>query len=223
MNLRLLFHACAKFLLGLLTTGLLIFLPAGTLRFWKGWLLMAVLFLPMFLAGLILWAKAPQRLEKRLRAKEPDRTQQLVLLFSLVLFVGGFLIAGLDARFGWSRLPDWVSLGAAVIFLFSYGLYAEVLRENAYLSRTVEIQQGQTLVDTGLYGVVRHPMYFATVFLFLSMPLILGSVWSFLLFLLYPVLLVQRIRKEEALLKAELAGYEAYTHRVRYRLIPFLW
>lgn len=223
MNLRLLLHACTKFLLGLLLVGLLVFLPAGTLRFWKGWLLMAVLFIPMFLAGLVLWRKAPELLEKRLRAKEQEGVQRLVILFSLLMFVGGFLVAGLDARFGWSKLPDWVSIAAAAVFLLFYGLYAEVLRENAYLSRTVEVQQGQKLVDTGLYGIVRHPMYFVTVFLFLSMPLILGSLWSLLLFLPYPFLLVQRIRNEETLLKAELDGYEDYTHRVRCRLIPFLW
>ena len=167
--------------------------------------------------------KSPELLSKRLKSKETQGEQKQVILFSLFMFVGGFLIAGFDFRFGWSKLPDWVSIVAAAVFLFSYGLYGEVMRENAYLSRTIEVQKGQKVIDTGLYGIVRHPMYFATVLLFLSMPLILGSVYAFLIFLLYPFLLIKRIKNEEYVLKTELAGYDEYTKKVQYRLIPFIW
>lgn len=224
MNKRkLLIGAALRYLLGAAVMALLTFWPAGTLRWLQGWLLMAVLFVPMLLLGAVLFVKKPQLLEKRLSAKEKRGEQQLVVKLSGLMFVAGFAVSGLGVRFGWFQLPVWVSIAAAVVFLISYGLYGEVLRENAYLSRTVEVQEGQTVVDTGLYGVVRHPMYAVTVPLFLSMPLILGSLWGFLLFLVYPVILVLRIRNEEELLEQELEGYREYQERVEYRMIPYIW
>lgn len=219
----LLFQAGIKILMGLLLMGLLLFWPAGTLHYWNGWLLIGLLFVPMAIVGVVLLRKSPQLLAKRLNGREKERTQRWVILFSLFLFIGGFLVAALDFRYGWSCLPAWVVWAAAIVFLISYGLYAEVMRENAYLSRAVEIQSDQKVIDTGLYGMVRHPMYFATVLLFCSMPLILGSLYAFAIFLLFPVLLVARIKNEEAVLKAGLNGYEAYMQKVRYRLVPFIW
>ena len=223
MDGKLLLQALVKFVLGFLLTGLLIFLPAGTLRFWNGWLLMAVLFIPMFLAGCVMLVKAPALLRRRLNAKEREREQKDVLAWSGLLFVGAFVIAGLGYRFGWFMLPRWACLIFAGVFLLGYALYAEVLRENEYLSRTVEVQAGQRVVESGLYGVVRHPMYLATLMLFLSMPLILGSVYAFALLLGYLPLIAARIRGEEALLERELKGYRAYKQKVRYRLIPGIW
>jgi len=216
-------EAILKFTLGVLCVGLLIFVPAGTLRFWNGWLLMAVLFVPMFLAGLVMMAKKPELLQKRLQAKEKQREQDLVIKLSGLMFIAGFLAAGLQFRFGFLLLTAGVSIGAAAVFLLAYLLYAEVLRENAYLSRTIEVQEGQTVVDTGLYGIVRHPMYSATLLLFLSMPLVLGSWIAFIIFLVYPILISARIKGEEHLLENELAGYRAYKTKVKYRLIPFVW
>lgn len=223
MTRKLFVQAMTKFLLGVAAVGLLIFLPAGTLRFSQGWLLMGVLFVPMFLAGLFLMARDPDRLRRRLDAREKEMTQRSVLLLSGLMFIAAFLLAGLSFRFGWLRFPYWVSVLGTVLFLLGYGLYALVLKENAYLARTVKVEAGQKLVDTGLYGLVRHPMYAATLLLFLSMPLILGSLLSFLVMLAYPCLLVRRIRNEEEVLLRELPGYEAYRRRVRWRLIPFLW
>ncbi len=223
MTRKLFVQAMTKFLLGVAAVGLLIFLPAGTLRFSQGWLLMGVLFVPMFLAGLFLMARDPDRLRRRLDAREKEMTQRSVLLLSGLMFIAAFLLAGLSFRFGWLRFPYWVSVLGTVLFLLGYGLYALVLKENAYLARTVKVEAGQKLVDTGLYGLVRHPMYAATLLLFLSMPLILGSLLSFLIMLAYPCLLVRRIRNEEEVLLRELPGYEAYRRRVRWRLIPFLW
>ncbi len=223
MTRKLFVQAMTKFLLGVAAVGLLIFLPAGTLRFSQGWLLMGVLFVPMFLAGLFLMARDPDRLRRRLDAREKEMTQRSVLLLSGLMFIAAFLLAGLSFRFGWLRFPPWVSVLGTVLFLLGYGLYALVLKENAYLARTVKVEAGQKLVDTGLYGLVRHPMYAATLLLFLSMPLILGSLLSFLVMLAYPCLLVRRIRNEEVVLLRELPGYEAYRRRVRWRLIPFLW
>jgi len=216
-------EAVLKFSLGVILVAALVFLPAGTLRFPNGWLLMAVLFLPMLAAGILLLIKRPDLLEQRLKHKEQQREQSLVVKLSGLMFVAGFVLAGLDFRFGWSRLPDWISYAAAGLFLLAYLLYAEVLRENPWLSRTVEVQADQTVVDTGLYGIVRHPMYSVTLLLFLSMPLILGSLWSFVVFLAYPAIIGKRILGEEALLKQELAGYADYCRRVRWRLIPFIW
>ena len=223
MTRKLFVQAMTKFLLGVAAVGLLIFLPAGTLRFSQGWLLMGVLFVPMFLAGLFLMARDPDRLRRRLDAREKEMTQRSVLLLSGLMFIAAFLLAGLSFRFGWLRFPPWVSTLGTVLFLLGYGLYALVLKENAYLARTVKVEAGQKLVDTGLYGLVRHPMYAATLLLFLPMPLILGSLLSFLVMLAYPCLLVRRIRNEEEVLLRELPGYEAYRRRVRWRLIPFLW
>ena len=223
MDAKLLLQGLGKYVLGLLLTGLLIFLPAGSLRFWNGGLLMAVLFIPMLLVGLALFVKAPELLRRRLNAKEREREQKGVLAWSGLLFVGAFVIAGLGYRFGWFMLPRWACLIFAGVFLLGYALYAEVLRENEYLSRTVEVQAGQRVVESGLYGVVRHPMYLATLLLFLSMPLILGSVYAFALLLGYLPLIAARIRGEEALLERELKGYRAYKQKVRYRLIPGIW
>ena len=223
MDAKLLLQGLGKYVLGLLLTGLLIFLPAGSLRFWNGWLLMAVLFIPMLLVGLALFVKAPELLRRRLNAKEREREQKGLLAWSGLLFVGAFVIAGLGYRFGWFMLPRWACLIFAGVFLLGYALYAEVLRENEYLSRTVEVQAGQRVVESGLYGVVRHPMYLATLMLFLSMPLILGSVYAFALLLGYLPLIAARIRGEEALLERELKGYRAYEQKVRYRLIPGIW
>ena len=223
MDGKLLLQGLGKYALGALVTGLLIFLPAGSLRFWNGWLLMAVLFVPMLLAGLVLFVKAPALLRRRLNAKEREREQKGVLAWSGLLFVAAFVIAGLGWRFGWFMLPRPACLVFAGVFLLGYVLYAEVLRENEYLSRTVEVQAGQRVVDTGLYGVVRHPMYLATLLLFLSMPLILGSVYAFAVMLGYLPLIAARIRGEEALLERELEGYREYKQKVRYRLIPGIW
>ena len=223
MDGKLLLQALVKFALGFLLTGLLIFLPAGTLRFWNGWLLMAVLFIPMFLAGCVMLVKAPALLRRRLNAKEREAEQKGVIAWSGLLFVAAFLLAGFGYRFGWPMLPRWACLVFAGVFLLGYALFAEVLRENEYLSRTVEVQAGQRVVDSGLYGVVRHPMYLATLLLFLSMPLILGSVYAFAVMLGYLPLIAARIRGEEALLERELKGYRDYKQKVRYRLIPGIW
>ena len=223
MNGKLMKDAGLKLGLGMVLLAVLVFLPAGTFRFWNGWLLMAVLFLPMLVLGIYLLLKRPALLEQRLKSKETQREQNLVVKLSGLMFIVGFILAGLDFRFRWTLLPDWVSYLAAAIFLLAYLLYAEVLRKNPWLSRTVEVQEKQTVVSTGLYGIVRHPMYTATLLLFLSMPLILGSLLSFLVFLAYPVIIAKRIRNEEALLKAALPGYAAYRQKVRWRLIPFIW
>lgn len=223
MTKQLFLSAIAKFTAGVLLVGLLIFLPAGTLHFPGGWLLMAILFIPMFLAGLVMMVRNPSLLRSRLDAKEQQAEQSAVVKLSGLMFLCGFLLAGLDFRYGWSNLPSWVPCGAAAAFLTAYALYAEVLRENTWLSRTIQVQQGQTVVSTGLYGVVRHPMYAVTVLLFLSMPLVLGSVPAFLVFLTYPLILAKRIRSEEELLEAELPGYAEYKQKVRWRMIPFIW
>jgi protein-S-isoprenylcysteine O-methyltransferase Ste14 len=223
MTKGLFFGAIGKFLLGLVLVGTLIFLPAGTLRFFGGWLLMGILFIPMFCAGLVMMAKNPELLKKRLNAKEKEAEQTLVVKLSGLMFILGFVLAGLDFRYGWLPLPPWVNIAAAILFLIAYILYAEVLRENTYLSRTIEVQQGQKVIDTGLYGIVRHPMYSATLLLFLSMPLVLGSAVSFMVFLVYPLIISKRIRNEEQVLAEGLEGYKAYMQKVKYRLIPYIW
>lgn len=223
MNKKLFLQAIIKFVFGVLLVGLLVFLPAGTLQFFEGWLFMGILFIPMFFAGLVMMVKNPGLLESRLNAKEKQADQGLVVKLSGLMFLAGFIVAGLDFRFGWFPLPKGVSVGAAVVFLIAYVLYAEVLRENTYLSRTIEVQENQKVIDTGLYGIVRHPMYFATVLLFLAMPLVLGSLISFVIFLVYPLIIAKRIKGEEAFLEQELAGYKEYKEKVRYRLIPFIW
>ncbi len=223
MSRKLFLQAIIKFLFGILLVGLLVFFPAGTLRFFQGWLFMGILFIPMFAAGLVMMTKNPGLLESRLNAKEKQSDQSLVVKLSGLMFLVGFIVAGLDFRFGWLTLPKGISVGAAVVFLAAYVLYAEVLRENTYLSRTIELQENQKVIDTGLYGMVRHPMYFATVLLFLAMPLVLGSVISFVIFLVYPFLIAKRIKGEEAFLEKELPGYSEYKEKVKYRLIPFVW
>lgn len=215
--------ALIKFISGLLLVGLLVFLPAGTLDYDGGWLFMAVLFIPVFIMGIVLFFKAPDLLQKRLNHKEKEQTQKGVVGGSALIFLLGFIVAGLDFRFGWSQVPLAVTVVASVLFLAAYALYAEVMRENAYLSRTVEVQQGQKVIDTGLYGIVRHPMYLATVLLFLMIPLLLGSWYALIPFGFYPALMVARIRNEETVLSAQLQGYEDYKKKVRYRLIPWIW
>ena len=221
MKLRL--EALLKFICGLVLVGLLLFLPAGTLRYPNGWLFAGLLFVPMLMAGLVMLAKSPDFLKKRLDAKEKQSAQKGVLALSGLMFIGGFVVAGLDFRFGWSAMPRWVVIAASVLFLLAYLLYAEVMRENAYLSRTVKVEEGQTVVNTGLYGLVRHPMYGATILLFLMIPLILGSWYACIAFACYPVIIVIRLKAEEALLIRELPGYTAYKQKVKYRLIPFIW
>ena len=221
--MKLLIAALTKFACGAAMVGLLIFWPAGSLQFSNGWLLMGVLFVPMLAAGFVMLAKNPAFLEKRLDAKEKQATQKGVLAFSGLMFIGGFVVAGLDYRLGWSVVPTWVTAVAVVLFLLAYGLYAEVMRENAYLSRTIRVEEGQKVVDTGLYGVVRHPMYMATLLLFLAMPLILGSWYALLIFLAYPAIIILRLRDEEDLLARELPGYTQYQQKVKYRILPFIW
>ncbi len=217
------FHAMAKFYLGLFLVCVLLFVPAGTFAYWQGWLLVGVLFVPMFIAGLWMLFRNPELLRKRLNAREQQGEQRNVVLYSILLFVSMFVVAGLNYRFRWLLLPDWTTYVATAVFLLGYGLYAEVLRENTWLSRTIEVQTDQQVIDTGLYGIVRHPMYTATLLMFLSMPLILNSVWSFALMLFYIPVIVKRIRNEERVLIRELNGYALYIFRVRYRLIPGIW
>ena len=221
--MKLLISALTKYLAGLFLVGLILFLPAGTLNYPGGWLFCGLLFVPMLILGIVLWLKAPALLEKRLRSKEKLSAQKSVIGLSLLMFVGGFTLAGLDFRFGWTSVPGWLVIAAACLLLLSYGLYAEVMRENAWLSRTVEVQEGQQVVDSGLYSIVRHPMYAVTTVLFLCIPLVLGSWIAFAVFLIYPALMVKRIRSEEQLLEAELPGYTDYQKKVKYRMIPFLW
>ncbi len=223
MDTKLFFQALTKFLLGVVILGLLIFLPAGSLHYWQGWLMMGVLFVPMFVAGLILMVKNPELLRKRLSAKEEEKEQKAVVALSAVMFIAAFVLAGLNWRFQWLVLPDWAVWLAAALFLFGYILYAEVLRENTYLSRTVEVQEHQEVIDTGLYGIVRHPMYMSTTILFLVMPLVLASPISFLIMLLYIPLIAKRIRNEEAVLEQGLKGYHEYKQRVKYKVIPYIW
>lgn len=223
MTMKLFIQAITKFSLGVVLVGLLIFLPAGTFLFPNGWLFMGLLFIPMFFAGIVMMFRNPDLLKKRLNAKEDQNEQKLVVKLSGVMFFIGFIVAGLDFRFNWITLPKSVVIFATVVFLAQYILYAEVLRENTYLSRTVEVQENQKVIDTGLYSIVRHPMYSVSVILFLSMPLVLGSIYSFLIFLAYPFIIAKRIKNEEELLKKELIGYREYMKKVRYRLIPFIW
>lgn len=223
MNAKLFVRAVGKFLAGLLLVGILLFLPAGSFAFWQAWLLIGILFGPMFIVGLIMMKKNPSLLQKRLNAKEEQDEQKEVILLSGLMFSAAFVTAGLNFRFGWIVLPDWVSYAAAAVFLLAYALYAEVLKENTYLSRTVEVQENQKVIDTGLYGIVRHPMYMSTLFLFLSMPLVLGSVISFVIMLFYIPIIAKRIANEERVLEKGLEGYVDYQKRVKYKVIPFVW
>lgn len=221
--MKLLAESLIKFLCGLLLVGLLIFLPAGTLRYPCGWLLVGLLFVPMLIAGFVMLAKSPAFLKKRLDAKEEQGAQKGVIALSGFMFIAGFVVAGLDFRFSWSNVPAWVIITASILFLIAYALYAEVMRENAYLSRTVKVEAGQTVVDSGLYGIVRHPMYAVTVLLFLMIPLVLGSWYALIAFAFYPAIIVVRLKNEEELLTRELPGYAAYKQKVKYRIIPFVW
>ena len=223
MTVKLFISAITKFLLGVILVGLLLFLPAGTLNWFGGWLFMAILFIPMFCAGVVMMIKNPGLLASRLDAKEKRGKQSTVVKLSGLMFLCGFIVAGLGVRFDWFVLPTPVCIGGAVVFIIAYILYAEVLRENTYLSRTIEVREGQKVIDTGLYGIVRHPMYSVTLLLFLSMPIVLGSVWSFLIFLVYPFIIAARLKDEEKFLEEELEGYREYKHKVKYRLIPFVW
>lgn len=223
MDRKLLMDALVKFFSGLVLMGLLLFLPAGSFSYWQAWLLIGILFVPMFLAGLVMLAKSPELLRRRLNAKEEQTEQKWVIALSGLMFVACFVLAGLNFRFGWLRLPDWVAWAGAAVFLLGYLLFAEVLRENAWLSRTIEVREEQTVVDTGLYGVVRHPMYSATVLMFLSMPLVLASPLSFAVMLFYLPIIAKRIRNEEEVLERELKGYAEYKARVKFRLLPGLW
>ena len=223
MSVKLFISAIAKFLLGVALVGALLFLPAGTWNYSQAWLLMGILFIPMFLAGLVMMWKNPELLKKRLNAKEKQKEQDLVVKLSGLMFLSAFIVAGLGVRFDWYMLPDWVTIAATVVFLIAYVLYAEVLRENTYLSRTIEVQEDQKVVDTGLYGIVRHPMYSVTLLLFMAMPLILGSLYAFFILLAYPFIIAKRIKHEEAFLAKELAGYTEYQKKVKYRLIPWIW
>ena len=223
MSARLFLQAIFKFILGVVLVSCFIFVPAGTFAFEYGWLFMGILFIPMFLAGIIMMVKNPELLKERLSAKEDRREQDIAVKLSGLMFVLGFVIAGLGFRLEWYMLPKGVVLGATIAFLIAYGLYAEVLRENTYLSRTIKVQKNQKVIETGLYGIVRHPMYSATLLLFLAMPLVLGSIYSFLIFLAYPFIIAKRIKDEEELLEHELDGYMEYKQKVKYRLIPFIW
>ena len=221
--MRLLFNALVKFTCGLVMVALLIFLPAGTVNFAKGWLFMGLLFVPMLIAGFVMLFKSPEFLAKRLDVKEKQSTQKGVIAVSGLMFIAGFVVAGLDYRFGWSQMPAPVTVIASVLFLIAYALYAEVMRENAYLSRTIKVEEGQTVVDTGLYGIVRHPMYMASILLFLMMPIVLGSWYALIVFAVYPAVIVVRLKDEEELLTRELSGYAEYKKKVKYRIIPFIW
>ena len=223
MDKGLLTQALAKFFLGVIVLGILIFLPAGSLHYWQGWLLMGILFVPMFVAGLVMMAKNPDLLRKRLNAKEQENEQKTVVKISGLLFAAAFVVAGLNWRFGWWILPNWAVWVAAGVFVASYLLYAEVLRENTYLSRTIEVQENQKVIDTGLYGVVRHPMYMATTILFLAMPLVLASPFSFIIMLGYIPVIAKRIRNEEKVLEEGLEGYKEYKQKVKFKVIPFVW
>ena len=221
--MKLLLNAVLKFIFGLLAVGLLVFLPAGTLDFKCGWLFIALLFVPMLIMGVVLFFKAPELLKKRLDTKEKQTVQKGVVSLSAILFICGFVVAGLDFRFSWSDIPDWLIITASFVLLVSYVLYAEVMRENVYLSRTVKVENNQKVIDTGLYGIVRHPMYAATIWMFLSIPIVLGSWFALIPFAYYPILITIRILNEEKVLEKELKGYSEYKKKVKYRLIPFVW
>lgn len=223
MTKELFIGAITKFLLGVVLVGTLIFLPAGTFSYFNGWLLMVILFVPMFFAGIVMMLKNPTLLKSRLNAKEKQKEQTVIVKLSGLMFLLGFIVAGLGVRFNWYVLPKGITMAGAALFLISYVLYAKVLRENAYLSRTIEVQENQKVIDTGLYGIVRHPMYSITLLLFLSMPIVLGSLYSFLIFLAYPYIIVKRIKYEEEFLEKELEGYGEYKQKVKFRLMPFIW
>ena len=223
MDKKLFIQAIIKYILGVVSIGALLFIPACSFEYWNGWLFMGLLFIPMFIAGIILMIKNPELLRKRLNAKEKENEQKEVILFSGLMFLSGFIIAGLNYKYNWIEVPNIVVIISSILFIIAYILYAEVLRENTYLSRTIEVQENQKVVDTGMYGIVRHPMYAVTILLFLSMPLILGSIISFIIFLIYPFIIGKRIKNEEEVLEKDLKGYTEYKKKVKYKLIPFIW
>ena len=223
MNKRLFLNAIVRYFLGLILVGLLLFVPAGTLNYWNAWLFMGLLFIPMFIAGIVMMINNPELLKKRLNNKEKENEQKFVIALSGLMFLAGFIVAGLNYRYSWILLPRVVIIIGSVLFIVAYILYAEVLRENTYLSRTIEVQENQKVIDTGLYGIVRHPMYAVTIILFLTMPLILGSIQSFIIFLVYPIIISKRIKNEEQVLEKDLKGYSEYKKKVKYKLIPFIW
>lgn len=223
MDAKLFFQALVKFLIGLLLIAILLFVPAGTLKYSNGWLFIALLFIPMFIAGIITFVKSPELLKRRLNGKEEEDEQKTVILISGIMFLLSFIIAGLNFRFRWFKLPQTAIIIASLLFLMGYIMYAEVMRENVYLSRTVEVSENQKVVDSGLYGIVRHPMYTSTILLFLSMPLILDSIFSFAIMLIYPIIIIYRIKNEEKMLERELEGYREYKQKVKYKIIPFIW
>ena len=223
MNTKLFIQAIIKYLLGVFIVGGLLFIPAKSFKYWNGWLFMGLLFVPMFIAGSILMIKNPELLRKRLNAKEQENEQKWILLFSGLMFIAGFIVAGLNYKYKWIEMPNAVTIISSILFIIAYILYAEVLRENTYLSRTIEVQENQKVIDTGLYGIVRHPMYTTTILLFLTMPLILGSIISFIIFLIYPIIIGKRIKNEEKVLEKDLKGYTEYKKKVKYKLIPFIW
>lgn len=223
MDAKLFSQALTKFLFGLIIIALLLFIPAGSMDYFNAWLFLALLFVPMFVAGIVMFVKSPELLKRRLNAKEEENEQKLVLLSSGLMFLLAFIVAGLNFRFGWFKLPSIVVIIASIIFLAGYAMYAEVLRENMYLSRTVEVSENQKVVDSGLYGIIRHPMYTSTIFLFLSMPLVLDSFFSFIIMLVYPIIIIFRIKNEEKVLERELEGYGEYKKKVRYKIIPFIY
>jgi len=223
MDIKLFLQAIIKYVFGVLIVGGLLFIPANSFDYWNGWLFMGLLFIPMFIAGIILMIKNPELLRKRLNAKEQENEQKWVLLFSGVMFIAGFIIAGLNYRYRWIEMPNVVTIISSILFIIAYILYAEILRENTYLSRTIEVQENQKVIDTGLYGIVRHPMYAVTILLFLTIPLVLGSIISFIIFLIYPIIIGKRIKNEEKVLEKDLKGYTEYTKKVKYKVIPFVW
>ena len=223
MDIKLFLQAIIKYVFGVLIVGGLLFIPANSFDYWNGWLFMGLLFIPMFIAGIILMIKNPELLRKRLNVKEQENEQKWVLLFSGVMFIAGFIIAGLNYRYRWIEMPNVVTIISSILFIIAYILYAEVLRENTYLSRTIEVQENQKVIDTGLYGIVRHPMYAVTILLFLTIPLVLGSIISFIIFLIYPIIIGKRIKNEEKVLEKDLKGYTEYTKKVKYKVILFVW
>ena len=223
MDIKLFLQAIIKYVFGVLIVGGLLFIPANSFDYWNGWLFMGLLFIPMFIAGIILMIKNPELLRKRLNAKEQENEQKWVLLFSGLMFIAGFIIAGLNYRYRWLEMPNVVTIISSILFIIAYILYAEVLRENTYLSRTIEVQENQKVIDTGLYGIVRHPMYAVTILLFLTIPLILGSIIYFIIFLIYPIIIGKRIKNEEKVLEKDLKGYTEYKKKIKYKVIPFVW
>lgn len=223
MNIKLLCETIIKFIVGLIMIATLLFLPAGTFKFWNAWLFIGLLFIPMFFVGLVLWIKDKELLKKRLKGKEKERAQKNIIRMTLILFIACFVFAGLDFKYNWSRLPIWAVIVGSIVLLFAYAIYIEVLRENTYLSRTVEIQENQKVIDTGLYGIVRHPMYMATTLLYLSFPVVLGSFIAFIIFLPFPFVLAKRIKNEEEILEKGLDGYKEYKQKVKSKMIPFIW